>query len=95
MKASARRADALKISGVGDTNIKCNLNVRGTKMECALIELKFVKKSQLNKEKAYNQTLSVVIEVKCTVFWHNRGLRVYFNLYASDFVKKKKKLFIS
>ena len=26
-----------------------------------------------------------VFQVKCTIFWLNRGVRVYFNLYAPDF----------
>ena len=28
-----------------------------------------------------------VVEVKCTIFWRNRGLRVCLDLYAPDFQK--------
>ena len=32
-----------------------------------------------------------VIRVKCIIFWHNKGLRVYFDLYAANFLKSRKK----
>ena len=34
---------------------------------------------------------SFTIEVKCIIFWLNRGFMVYFDLYAPDKKKKKKK----
>ena len=30
-----------------------------------------------------------VVQVKCTIFGLNRGLRVYVDMYALDFYKKK------
>ena len=30
-----------------------------------------------------------VIRVKYIILWHNRGLRVYFDLYAPDLERKK------
>ena len=35
-----------------------------------------------------------VIQVKFTIFWLNRGLRVYLDLYASDFPKSTSQYFL-
>ena len=32
-----------------------------------------------------------VVEVKCTIFWLNKGLRLYFDLFAPDFPKSTSK----
>ena len=35
-----------------------------------------------------------VLKVKCTIFWLNRGLMVYLDLYAPDFPKSTSKYFL-
>ena len=35
-----------------------------------------------------------VVPVKCTIFWMNRGVRVYLDLYAPDFSKSYYKSFV-
>ena len=35
-----------------------------------------------------------VLKVKCTIFWLNRGLMVYLDLYALDFPKSTSKYFL-
>ena len=35
-----------------------------------------------------------VLQVKFTIFWLNRGLRVYLDLYASDFPKSTSQYFL-
>ena len=35
-----------------------------------------------------------VLQVKCTIFWLNRGMRVYLGLYAPDFPKSTSKYFL-
>ena len=36
----------------------------------------------------------LVLPVKCTIFWLNCGLRVYFDLYAPDFPKSTTNYFL-
>ena len=35
-----------------------------------------------------------VLQIKCTIFWLNRGLREYLDLYAPDFPKSTSKYFL-
>ena len=41
----------------------------------------------------YSLDLDFLIGIKCTIIWINRGLRVYFDMFAADFPNSTGKYF--